>query len=591
MFRTFAVLSLLTILVAAAAFAGDAAASAQNLYFQHNLTSDIPGLADFTDANLVDPWGMSFSATSPFWISNHLKGNSTLYNGSGSPVALVVTIPSGAGGPSPSKPTGQISTNGSTAFQIGGRTASFIFVTEDGTISGFTGATTAVMAVDNSSKGAVYKGLAFGANASGPLLYAANFNSGNIDVFDPKFNAVTVAGGFADPSIPAGFAPFNIWAAGGKLYVMYAKQNAAKNLDVPGPGNGFVNQFDMDGNMIKRIASNGPLNSPFGVAIAPSTFGAFAGALLVGNFGDGAINAFDLTSGNFLGTLQGSNGKPIINQGLWSLNFGNGRNGGDPNILYFCAGITNGDTKVHGLLGSIAPPSTVTAVANGASGAAGAVAPGEVIELGGIAIGPSPLVAAKFPLTGTLDKTLAVTSVTVNNAPAPIVYASASVTSIIVPYSVAGSTTANIAVTFRDQTTAAFQVNVAPSAPGIFTSNAGGTGQAVAFNQDGTVNSSKNPAAKGSVVAIFGTGEGQTDPPGQDGLITGDILRIPLLPVTVTIGGQSAQVLYAGSTPGLASGVLEVEVVVPSGAGSGDVPVVLTIGGASSQKNVTINVQ
>jgi uncharacterized protein (TIGR03437 family) len=430
--------------------------------------------------------------------------------------------------------------------------------------------------------------MTLGSNASGPLLYAANFNAGTVDVFDGKFAPVKVAGGFADATIPAGFAPFNVANLGGKLYVTYAKQNGEKHDDTAGAGNGFVDIFDMDGNMQKRLISNGPLNSPWGLAVAPSTFGAFGGALVVGNFGDGKINAFDASAGTLLGTLEDTKGNPISIEGLWSIIFGNGKNGGDQNTLYFTAGP---GTEAHGLFGSLAPPAAISDIHNSASNLSGPIAPGEAVTLKGGTIGPSPLVAAKIPATGTLGTSLSATAVTFNGTPAPILYTSASQTAVLVPYAVAGSSTANVVVTYQNQTTASFQAPVAASAPGIFTLDSSGSGEVVAFNQDGSLNSSKNAASAGSVVVLFATGEGMTEPPGQDGLVTGDILRTPVAPVSLTIGGKSAQVTYAGSSPGQLSGVLQVEAVVPSGAGTGAVPVVLTVGSASSQASATISLQ
>ncbi|HLH00148.1 MAG TPA: TIGR03118 family protein [Bryobacteraceae bacterium] len=568
--------------LAPAAFAPFAAAQAPtaNAYVQHNLVSDIPGMADVTDANLVDPWGLSISTTSPFWVSNAGKGVSTLYNGSGTITPLVVTIASAPNGPTPSKPTGQVFNSTSGFILANGNKASFIFDGLDGTITAWNGGATAAVMVDNSAS-ASYTGLAIGSNSSGPLLYAANFKTGKIDVFDGKFAPATVAGGFVDSAIPSGYGPFNIWNLGGKLYVTYAAQSA-------GVGNGYVSVFDMDGNLIKHLVSQGPLNNPWGVAIAPSTFGAFAGALIVGNFGDGFINAFDLNTGKALGTLQDTNGKPIQIPGLWALVFGNGKSGGDTNMMYFTAGI-NGEKD--GLLGSISPPATVINAYNAASGATGGIAPGECIFLSGISIGPSPLVSGKFPATGTLATSLSSTSVTINGVPAPILYASASQTAVMVPYEIAGSSTANIVVTYKDQTTKSFQVPVATTAPALFTADSSGSGQAVAFNQDGTLNSSKNPASVGQVVVLIGTGEGVTNPVLPDGQVISDILATAQAPVTMTIGGQTAQVIYAGSSPGSIAGVLQVEAIVPRGAGTGAVPVVLNVGSGTSQKSATISLQ
>jgi uncharacterized protein (TIGR03118 family) len=566
-------------------------AAGVNNYIQHNLVSDQPGKADVTDPNLVNPWGISVSATSPFWVSNNGKGNSTLYNGSGAITALVATVPP-ASGTGPGTPTGQVNNGTATAFLLptaANGPASFIFATEDGTISAWRNGianNVAVIMVNNSAGGAVYKGLAIGSNASGPLLYAANFNSGKIDVFDAKFAATTVAGGFTDPNIPAGFAPFNIWPLGGKLYVTYAKQDATKRDDVAGAGNGLVDVFDFDGNLQKRLISNGALNSPWGVAIAPSTFGAFGGALLVGNFGDGAINAFDLTAGTQLGTLQDSTGKAISIPGLWALLFGNGASGGDRNTLYFASG-PNGEKD--GLLGSLAPPAAVLSVVNGASYTSGSIAPGEVVMLTGLTIGPSPLLQATVPATGSVSNTLGGLTVTFNGTPAPILYGSASQTSVIVPYELAGSSTANLSVSYKGQT-ATLSTPVAATAPGIFTRDFSGGGQVVALNADGTLNSSTTPATAGTVITFFATGEGATNPTGEDGTINDRIIREPQASVSVSIGAKPATLVYAGTAFGLVQGVLQVEAVIPAGL-TGTVPVALTIGTASAQTNATISVK
>ena len=572
--------SLLLLLTPIALFAAGA-----NVYVQHNLVSDVPGTADVTDPNLVNPWGISISATSPFWVSNNRKGNSTLYNGSGTITPLVVAVPSAAGAGQTGTPTGQVNNSTTTAFLLAnGRGASFIFSTEDGVIAGWnTGATATAMAT---KAGAVYKGLAIGANSSGPLLYAANFSAGTVDVFDTKFAATKVSGGFLDPGIPAGFAPFNIWALGGKLYVTYAKQDGAKQEDVAGAGNGFVDVFDFDGNLQKRLISNGALNSPWGLAIAPSTFGAFPGALLVGNFGDGRINAFDPTSGALLGTLQDSSGKAIVISGLWALLVGNGASGGDKNTLYFTAGISG---EQHGLLGSLAPPASILEIRNSASETTGPIAPGEVVILNGITIGPSPTANGVVPAAGVVSNTLAGVQVTFNGVAAPILYTSASATSVVVPYELAGFSNATVQVTYRGQTVST-QVPVALSAPGIFTLDYSGSGQAAVLNADGTVNRSTNPATVGSVITLFATGFGPTYPPGEDGVVNDRIFRTPQLPVTLTIGGQPATVVYSGSTFGSVQGVMQVEAIVPSGV-TGTVPLVLHVGGVDSPNTATLSVK
>ena len=341
-----------------AAFAAIALLSVQRLmadtiaYGQNNLTSDLPGVAPNQDTNLVNPWGIAFGAGSPVWISDNGTGLSTLYNGSGQafPVGspLVVTVPPPNGGTPPSAPTGVIA---NPTGDFGG--SHFIFATEDGTISAWSGGTSAALEVDNSPSGAIYKGLAMGNNGAN-LLYAANFNSGNIDVFNASFAPTTVPGGFTDPTLPAGYAPFDIANIGGLLYVTYAQQDADKHDDVAGPGNGYVDVYNTNGVLQHRLISNGPLNSPWGMTLAPGSFGPFSNDLLVGNFGDGKINAFDPTTGALLGTLENTLGQPIVNQGLWGLAFGDGAHGFDPNTLYFTAGIPGpGEVEDHGLFGDI----------------------------------------------------------------------------------------------------------------------------------------------------------------------------------------------------------------------------------------------
>ena len=321
-------------------------------FAQHNLVSDLAGLADHTDTNLVNPWGISFSSGSPFWISDNHSGVSTLYNSSGAPQSLVVTIPPPANGTPPAAPTGTIFNN-TSGFTVGtnGPTR-FIFATEDGTISGWSGGSSAVLKVDNSAAGVVYKGLAAGSYNGSNYLYASDFHNGKVDTFDSSYAPVVLAGGFSDPTIPAGFAPFAIQNVSGRLYVTYALQDSDKHDDVKGPGNGYVDVFDTGGHLLNRLASQGVLNSPWGIALAPQGFGGFAGALLVGNFGDGRINAFDPVTGIWLGTVNDTNGIPFAVDGLWGIVFGNGANGSDSHTLYFTAGL-NGE--VDGLFGSLAP--------------------------------------------------------------------------------------------------------------------------------------------------------------------------------------------------------------------------------------------
>lgn len=337
-------------------------ATSMDSFSQQNLTSDLPGVASTLDTHLVNPWGISFPPNGPFWISDNGAGVATVYNGTGHPFPaaspLVVTIPPPPGMSGPSAPTGQLF-NPTSDFQVSpNNPARFIFVTEDGTISGWNpsvNAASAVLEVNNSAS-AVYKGVALGNNGSGNFIYAANFHDGTVDVFDKNFSPAHLSGSFTDPNLPSGYAPFDIQNIGGKLYVTYALQDAAKHDDMAGPGNGYVDVFDLNGNLVKRLVSKGPLNSPWGETVAPNGFGPFAGDLLVGNFGNGEINAFDPISGQFLGTVDNANGNPISIDGLWALTFGGGRTGGDPNRLYFTAGIAGpGQKEDHGLFGSLTP--------------------------------------------------------------------------------------------------------------------------------------------------------------------------------------------------------------------------------------------
>ena len=303
-----------------------------------------------TDSNLVNAWGLTRSATSPWWVSDNGTDKSTLYNGSGGKLALVVTIP-----PAGSAPNGVVF-NSTSGFVVtsGGKSAAsrFIFATESGTIAGWSpsvDATNAVVAVHG--PGAVYKGLAIGTSGGSTFLYATNFNASTVDVFDSNFHAATLDGNFSDPGIHAGFAPFGIALLNGDLYVTYARRDANGHDDVAGPANGYVDVFDTSGHLLRRAATRGRLNSPWGVAIAPADFGRYSGDLLVGNFGDGRINAVDPATGEFLGQLRGANNRPITIDGLWAIAFGGGNaNSGPASSLFFTAG-PNGES--NGLFGVI----------------------------------------------------------------------------------------------------------------------------------------------------------------------------------------------------------------------------------------------
>jgi uncharacterized protein (TIGR03118 family) len=325
-------------------------------YQQTNLVSNLPGMAKFTDPNLTNPWGISSAPGGPFWVSDNGSGLSTLYDNKGSPQSLAVTIPAPTRGTT-GTPTGTVFNSDTHAFIVSKKGVSgaslFLFATQDGTISGWSlgvDLTHAILTVDRSSSGAVYKGLAIGSNSSGIFLYATNFHAGTIDVFDKKFAPARLSGSFTDPYLPKGYAPFGINTISGKLYVTYAKQNAQKNGDVPGLGHGFVDVFDTNGHFIKRLVTQGQLDAPWGLALAGSSFGIFSHDLLVGNFGNGHINAFNPNTGAFLGHLSDQNGHPIIIDGLWALLFGLGGQAGQANQLFFTAGIHQ---EADGLFGVI----------------------------------------------------------------------------------------------------------------------------------------------------------------------------------------------------------------------------------------------
>jgi uncharacterized protein (TIGR03118 family) len=311
--------------------------------------------AQITDPDLKNAWGISYGPTTPFWISDNGSGRSTLYRvdpltQATTKQALVVTIP-GDG-----SVTGQVFNGNSSAF--GGNR--FLFVSEDGTVSGWQGAFGSTAAIMQSpSADNVYKGAALATINTDTYLYAANFRSGKIDVLKGDDLSPGLTGNFTDPNLPSGYAPFNIQNLGGSLYVAYALQDSQGRDEVAGAGLGIVDKFDLQGNLIGRVAAGGALNAPWGLAIAPSSFGAQAGSLLVGNFGDGRINLYDAATNAFLGQVNGANGMPLAIDGLWALAPGNGGSGGSSDLLYFTAGP---DNETHGLFGVLAVPEPASAV-------------------------------------------------------------------------------------------------------------------------------------------------------------------------------------------------------------------------------------
>ena len=315
-------------------------ASAQ--YQLTNLTANQSGVATYTDPLLVNPWGLAYAPTGPFWVSDEASGWSTLYTGTGQPQPTEVIVPS-ADGTSPGTPTG-IVYNASQQFQIEGWVSAFIFDTLDGTISGWSAFSpkAALIAVDNSASGAVYTGLAITNHTSNNHIYAADSWNNKVDVYDGNFKFVS---SFTDSSLPAGFTPFGIQDIGGLVYVAFASNSG-------GPG-GYIDIFSEAGKLVKRLAHGRPLNQPWGFAIAPSNFGPLSNALLISNNVDsgGTINAFNPKTGKFIGTISSSAGVPITIAGLWGIEFGGGSSkNGNTNQLFFTAGT---DNETAGLFGVI----------------------------------------------------------------------------------------------------------------------------------------------------------------------------------------------------------------------------------------------
>jgi uncharacterized protein (TIGR03118 family) len=363
--QTFRALPALGVLALGLATASGALAQSSELttvqgghYRQTNLVSDGFIAAAHVDPQLVNPWGLAFNPFGFAWVSDADGTVSTLYDGNGVKQSLVVSIPT-ATADNGGNPTG-IVYNGSSGFVVSKGTTSgpsrFLFATEQGLIAGWApnvDVTHARVAVNRGNAGASYKGLALSANGGGQVLYAADFHNGRIDAFDANFTLLNLGStAFKDPNMPAGFAPFGVQAINGDIYVTYAMQDEAKDEDVTGAGLGFVNVFNPNGKLLRRLASRGVLNAPWGIALAPPSFGAAKGALLVGNFGDGRINAFDYRTGRSLGPLTSATDAPLQIEGLWGLQFGSGFASQPVDTLFFTSGP---DDEEHGLYGRIEP--------------------------------------------------------------------------------------------------------------------------------------------------------------------------------------------------------------------------------------------
>ena len=333
-------------------------------YVQTSLVSDIKGLARTFDPNLQNPWGVSQNTEGQFRVADNATGVSTEYSAAGQIIGTPVTIPTPPGVTPPSAPNGNVfNTTNDFVISHGGKSApaTVIFSSEDGTIVGLNPAVDpneGILEADLSQSGAVFKTLTAGSVNGANYLYASDFHNGTVDVFNGQFQLVHLSGSFTDPNIPAGFAPFGLKNVNGTLFVTYAKQDAARHDDVAGVGNGFIDEFTLSGNFIERFASQGLLNSPHGIAVAPDNFGQFSNALLVGNFGDSKVNAFDLKTGQFLGQLTDAHGNTLIlnggfkkesdTKGLWGLTFGDGQNGAATNSLFFAAGINDENDGLFG---------------------------------------------------------------------------------------------------------------------------------------------------------------------------------------------------------------------------------------------------
>jgi uncharacterized protein (TIGR03118 family) len=578
--------------------------SAQNFYLVHSLVSDVAGMADNMDPNLVNPWGNGFSSGSPFWIGNNGTGTSTLYTDTGAAIPLVVKIPSAGGATTPGKVTGVIFNGNANSFLISGQTPSFIFCSEDGVISGWSpkvSMTKAQVMVDNSASGAQYKGCALGGTATAPILYAADYGTGKVVAWDMNLKPATV--GFVNSAVPSSFAPFNIQNLAGTLYVAYAPQSSmpvASGSPYATVGGGYVSTYDMTGAILANLSGATVFNYPWGMAIAPATFGKYAGMVLVGNFGDGTIHAFDPKSGALMGTLDDSTGNPIAIDGLWSLNFGNGT-ASDKATLYFTAGI---QSETHGLFGSIqAPPSFTAAGIQNAASSGATIGPNSFVAIfgGGLAATTHKWGGTDF-VNGALPTTLQGVSVSINGEPAYIDYISPVQIDILVPPDVPAGPV-QIQVTNNGLASATISATMAAVAPAFFDFgpvNAAGNQYIAATHADGTPGGPPNyvtgvtstPFTEGEIIILYGTGFGATNPPVPNGKLITTAAPLATTP-TVTIGGLTAEVQFAGVSE---AGLYQFNVVVPKGLTPGttaniDVPVVIDLGGgAKTQSNAVISV-
>jgi uncharacterized protein (TIGR03118 family) len=579
---------------------------APNTFLVHKFVSDLAGVADRQDPNLVNPWGNGFGQ-SPFWIGNNRTGTSTLYDGTGAAKSLIVDIPAAGGAKTGGPVTGVIfntfSANTSEFAVAAGKPASFLFCSADGLITGWNpgvSSTEAQLLFDNSASGAVYTGCALGGVTGAPLLFAANFHAGTVDVFDGTLTPVHSAGAFVDSAVPSGFAPYNTAVIGGNVYVAYAKQDTTQKISVAGPGNGYLALFDQTGKLVATLIANGALNSPWGLAVAPSNFGPFGGALLVGNFGDGKINAYNFTNGDWLATLNDPTGAPISFPGLWSLSFGSGADSEDPGTVYFTAGIgggpNNDPVESHGLLGSIQPvPSfPVTGIQNAGSFLAGDIAPNTWVALKGAALAPLPV---SWTVSGSaLPTTVGGVGVTVNSEAAPVSFVSNTQINFLVPADIVPGAV-KIETTNNGLSSAFVSTTALLTAPSFFLIGTNATNGHLyvaathanysLIGPPGLISgTTTTAAAPGETILLYGTGFGATNPPVPNGQIVPSPLPLPAWP-TVVIDAVEAQVVFAGLVD---PGLYQINLVVPLGLSSGDHLITALLGDAETQLDAFITV-
>ena len=510
-------------------------------------------------------------------------------------ISLVVTIPPSKSGAAQGTPTGTV-WNGTQGFATtAGDPATFIFDTLDGTISGWNGTVNkaaAIVAVDNSSSGAIYTGLAIGTSGSNTYLYAANFFAGTIDVFDSNYKPFPLPNGFQDSKLPAGYAPFNIQSLGGNLYVAYALQNTGKNFSVSGAGDGYVDVYDTSGNLLHQLIAGGSLNAPWGLAIAPAGFSDFANDLLVGNFGDGTINVYNPTTGAYVATLNDVYGTPIVVPGLWALQAGNGGSGGDINAVYFTAGIPGPDSEPHGLLGRLQAAPIVTAdnVVNAASFLP-AIAPNTWVTIKGGNLSGTTRLWDTDDFVGTaLPTDIDSVGVTVNGLPAYVSYVSPTQLNVLLPVGTPTTGTVQVQTYSFGLTSGAVTVPVQAVAPAFFLQSDGK--HIVATHADGSLigptgTTGATPAAPGETVILYGTGFGPTNPAAPEGQVITTALPLAATP-TVTCNGTPVQVVFAGLTY---AGLFQINITMPTSVTSGDVPVVAQAGSQMSPSTAVIAVQ